>query len=115
MSLALSSGGDLASRPNAAARGYDAKWQRTRRRYLRDHPECECAECQALPLPKRPKAEVVHHLDGKVPLGPLGHEPANLQALTKQHHDQLTAREKPSGWHTKPRKRPKNERHPGLI
>jgi 5-methylcytosine-specific restriction protein A len=72
-------------RPTAAARGYDAKWRRTRGRYLQLHPMCEHAGCVSL-------AEDVHHLDGLGPLGPQGHAHANLQALCHPHHSSITAR-----------------------
>ena len=103
------------NRPSAAARGYDHKWQRTRRRYLRKHEVCECDECSKLPYGKRPMAEVVHHIDGKGPLGPRGHDETNLQAMTKRHHDQLTAKEQPGGWNTKGVKRRDPEQHPGML
>lgn len=69
-------------RGSASARGYDVKWRRTRARFLADNPDC--AICGQL-------ATDVHHLDGKGPLGELGHEPANLQALCHSHHSSITA------------------------
>lgn len=91
----------FAVRPTAAQRGYDAKWQRTRRRYLRTHPHCEQAGCLK-------PAEDVHHLDGKGPHGPRGHDPRNLQALCHRHHSQITAAALPK------RARPAQQ-HPGLT
>jgi 5-methylcytosine-specific restriction protein A len=78
-------------RPSAAARGYDAKWRRTRGRYLQLHPTCEEPGCTE-------PAIDVHHLDGLGPLGPRGHQHHNLLALCKTHHSQRTAREQPGGW-----------------
>jgi hypothetical protein len=52
---------------------------------------------------QRPEAEVVDHIDGLGPLGPLGHDPTNLRSMTKGHHDKRTARDQPGGWN---RKRP---------
>jgi 5-methylcytosine-specific restriction protein A len=73
------------TRPTAATRGYDAKWRRTRGRYLQLHPRCEHAGCAA-------PAVDVHHLDMRGPLGPRGHDHANLQALCHSHHSTITAR-----------------------
>ena len=85
-------------RPSARSKGYDRRWERTRADYLDDHPWCECAEHDALPPLQRPHAEHVHHIDGLGPLGPRGHDPANLQALTKSCHSKVTALEEPGGW-----------------
>ena len=73
------------TRPSAAARGYDAKWRRTRGRYLQLHPTCEHPGCVSM-------AEDVHHLDGLGPNGPDGHRHHNLQALCHPHHSAITAR-----------------------
>ncbi|MFD7990747.1 HNH endonuclease [Streptomyces mexicanus] len=85
-------------RPSPTAKGYDARWERTRRAYLRTHPYCECDECEALPPLLRPRATEVNHRDGLGPLGPRGHDWANLQAMTHAHHSRHTAREQPGGW-----------------
>jgi 5-methylcytosine-specific restriction protein A len=62
--------------------GYTKQWERTRRRYLDTHPRC--ARC------RRP-AKHVHHLDGRGPLGPQGHDERNLQALCTSCHNRHTA------------------------
>ena len=81
-----------ARRPTAHQRGYDHRWVRTRAIFLADHPVCEDpAGCTDL-------ATDVHHVDGKGPLGPRGHDPANLRALCHRHHSQRTALEQPGGW-----------------
>lgn len=85
-------------RRGATAQGYDARWQRTRAAYLREHPYCECPECMALPALVRPLATEVNHRDGLGPLGPRGHDWTNLQAMTKSHHSRETARHQPGGW-----------------
>ena len=83
-----------AKRPNSSARGYDAKWRRTRANYKRSHPICEdesgCIE----------PATDVHHLDGLGPNGPRGHDPENLRSLCHKHHSQVTAREQSAGWNS---------------
>ncbi|MGH6657600.1 MAG: HNH endonuclease signature motif containing protein [Actinocrinis sp.] len=88
-----------AQRPNATARGYDARWRETRRAYLNGHPYCESDACKALPAWKRPAAREVDHIDGLGPLGPRGHDPDNLRALCKPCHSKRTARDQPGGWH----------------
>jgi 5-methylcytosine-specific restriction protein A len=87
-----------AKRPDATARGYDAKWRETRRQYLHDHPWCEGDECSAKPQWLRAPAQEVDHRDGLGPLGPRGHDPANLRALCKPCHSKRTARDQPGGW-----------------
>lgn len=73
-------------RPHSRARGYNERWRRTRAAYLRSHPWCEHEDfCEA-------GATDVHHLDGLGPLGPRGHDAANLQALCHSHHSTITGR-----------------------
>lgn len=96
------------TRPTAAERGYTAKWQRFRRRILRQRPVCEQAGCGEASVE-------VHHLDGLGPLGPRGYDETNLQALCKPHHSQITAREQPGGWARREPRRRQAERHPGLL
>lgn len=80
-------------RPSAKARGYDSKWERTRRLYLRSHPICEDPEgCID-------RSTDVDHIDGLGPLGPKGHDEENLRALCHSHHSKRTARDQPGGWH----------------
>lgn len=78
-------------RGTASQRGYNKRWERTRRAYLGQYPMCECG-CGRI-------ATVVHHLDGQGPNGPRGHDPTNLQALAKVCHDRVTAQQQPGGWH----------------
>lgn len=60
------------------------KWKLTRRRYLFEHPLCECG-CGQI-------AEDVHH---KVDIAKGGDpwDPANLEALTHSCHAKITRRE----------------------
>lgn len=80
-------------RPTAARRGYDARWRRTRARFLASQPVCQEPGCD------RPATDV-HHLDGLGPNGPLGHSWANLSARCHMHHSRITARSQPGGWAT---------------
>lgn len=76
------------SRGSPDERGYDARWQKTRARYLRQNPRCEecgiTAEDYGAPLH-------VDHIDGLGPLGPRGHDPSNLQTLCPSCHQTKTA------------------------
>lgn len=87
------------ARPGARAQGYNRAWERTRAAYLEEHPYCECDECEQLSILIRPLAEHVHHIDGLGPLGPRGHDHANLQALTAAHHSRETGRDTGFGTH----------------
>lgn len=86
------------ARRSAQRKGYGSTWQRTRARFLREHPYCECTECDALPVPLKPVATEVDHIDGLGPLGPRGYDWSNLRAMTKAHHSRETARNQPGGW-----------------
>jgi 5-methylcytosine-specific restriction protein A len=72
------------NRPSAAARGYDRRWQRLRRMYLRAHPICEDEEgCDQA-------ATEVHHRIARAAGGT--DEWDNLQALCHSHHSKKTIR-----------------------
>lgn len=79
------------ARGNANTRGYDRAWRQTRHRYLTAHPLCCEPGCPRL-------ATDVDHIDGLGPLGPNGHNPANLRGYCHPHHSQRTARDQPGGW-----------------
>jgi 5-methylcytosine-specific restriction protein A len=79
-------------RPSARARGYDTKWERTRRNYLAAFPICQHSAGCLNP------AVDVHHIDGAGPLGDRGHDWSNLQGLCKPHHSKVTATDQPGGW-----------------
>lgn len=72
-------------RPSARALGYDRKWEKTRARFLRA-TGAVCWDCGA-------RAVDVHHIDGRGPLGPLGHEWSNLMSLCKGCHSRRTRTE----------------------
>lgn len=94
-----------ARRPGRHQRGYDARWQRTRRTYLAAHPWCECDTCAALPVSQRLRSVDVDHRDGLGPLAPRGHDWSNLRAMAHDHHSQRTARDHPAGtaaWRSAP-------------
>ncbi|GIG63626.1 hypothetical protein Lfu02_79980 [Longispora fulva] len=80
-----------AARGSARERGYDARWDRTRAAFLARRPRCARLGCTRT-------ATDVDHRDGLGPLGPRGHDPANLRPLCHEHHSQRTARDQPGGW-----------------
>jgi 5-methylcytosine-specific restriction enzyme A len=84
-----------AMRGTTAERGYSWDWRRLRDAYLREHPLCECDECQAGNIRVTP-AEVVNHRIDIAERPDLRLEWSNLQAMSKEHHDRYTARTR--GW-----------------
>jgi len=77
-----------AGRPTAAQRGYGARWQRARARYLRENPFC--VECRM-----EGRIEVATVVDHIVPHRgdpTLFWDEANWRALCRGHHDIATAR-----------------------
>jgi 5-methylcytosine-specific restriction protein A len=72
----------VASRPSPS-RIYGRRWQKLRAAYLATHPLCECG-CGH-------PAQVVHHKRAHHGDPALLHDWDNLQALTKQCHDRITA------------------------
>lgn len=73
-------------RGSPAARGYDSRWRRYAKRYLRKHPVCACG-C------RQPSEEVDHITPVNGPDDPHFWDPANHQALSKACHSRKTARE----------------------
>lgn len=70
-----------ASRGSASDRGYDARWQRIRAKFLRDNPYCEkCGK----------PATVAHHIIRRRNGGP--DSPRNLMALCASCHSRLHAK-----------------------
>lgn len=84
-----------AKRPTARQRGYDSKWERTRKRKLALDPICQRTDCDQ-------PATDVDHIDGLGPNGPAGHDLDNLRSLCHPHHSQRTASDQPGGWHRRP-------------
>lgn len=80
-------------RPQGHGRVYDTRWHAFAKRYLRNHPQCECPQCAALPQWQRPEATDVDHVDGLGPNGPRGYDESNLCAMSHAHHSSKTARE----------------------
>jgi len=93
-----------AQRGSSTERGYGYKWQQASKKFLRDHPLCQCPDCDAGNLRLR-QATVVDHriphrlkeaLDSKNPdritrAQKLFWDQKNWQAMSKQCHDKKTA------------------------
>jgi 5-methylcytosine-specific restriction enzyme A len=62
-------------------------WRKLSEAYRAEHPVCE--DCDGDEPCERPSA-IVHHLDGRGPTGPRGHDPDNLMALCRAHHAKRT-------------------------
>lgn len=99
------------SRPSSAERGYDAKWRRRRRRYLRTHPDCcLCDEPATVPdhWPRSRRELVIAGVkDPDVD--------EFLRPLCIHCHNRETARNQPGGWAPKGLRRRQPERHPGEV
>jgi 5-methylcytosine-specific restriction protein A len=78
----------VADRANAAARGYDARWQKARLCFLQENPLCvECAK-----EPRTTAGTIVDHIIPHRGNEKLFWDQTNWQALCKEHHDRKTAR-----------------------
>ena len=87
------------NRPDAAARGYDSAWRKLRVLILaRDCGLCQCPACQGGRV-RITLASEVHHIIGKAEAHRLGwsasqiDHPSNLQAVSRECHAVITARE----------------------
>lgn len=72
------------TRPSAAARGYDHRWQRERIEYLHYHPRCVVC---------RDKATVVDHIVPHNGIEELLRSQSNWQALCRDCHNRKTKQE----------------------
>lgn len=81
-----------ARRESSTKRGYGYKWQQARQQFLREHPLCQCHECQEGVLRLR-KADVVDHTIPHKGDDKLFWNRRNWKAMSKQCHDKKTARE----------------------
>ena len=74
---------------SAARRGYDSKWQRTRKKYLEAHPLC----VRCLAEGRYVLAEVIDHKEPHRGDPKLFWDEGNWQALCKRCHDRKTMTE----------------------
>lgn len=75
---------------NSTALGYNARWQRARLMYLREHPLCvECLKSNVVCA-----ASVVDHIEPHKGDMELFWDEDNWQSLCKRHHDKKTGKEK---------------------
>lgn len=76
-------------RKSSGARGYDSKWQRARKKYLRLHPLC----CMCKEEGRITTATVVDHIKPHRGDQKLFWDESNWQPLCKPCHDRKTWRE----------------------
>lgn len=75
-------------RGSSAQRGYNAAWQRARKRYLRENPFCvDCERAGQVTA-----ATIVDHIEPHRGDQELFWDEDNWQSLCKTHHDQKTGR-----------------------
>lgn len=73
-----------ASRPSAAARGYDAAWRKLREEHLKRQPNCvACGE----------PGDTVDHIKRVSDFPELRLDPRNLQTLCRHHHSSTVQRQ----------------------
>jgi 5-methylcytosine-specific restriction protein A len=77
-------------RESSTARGYGYKWQQASKGFLRQHPLCQCEECQEGKLRLR-EATVVDHIVPHRNDMSLFWDRNNWQAMAKECHDRKTA------------------------
>ena len=75
-------------RESPSKRGYGRAWQRTRLRYLANHPCCEDCEAEG----RVSAATQVHHIKKQREHPGLKHAEHNLMALCKRCHDIRSAK-----------------------
>jgi 5-methylcytosine-specific restriction protein A len=83
-------------RGSAAARGYDADWERARAAFLAEHPLCMCDDCKEGAV-RVTAAIVVDHI---IPISvrpDLRLEPSNFRSMSKTCHDRHTAKQVAGG------------------
>lgn len=76
-------------RVSAAGRGYDSRWQRERKRFLKEHPLC----IKCMDEGKYVRATVVDHIKPHRGDQTLFWDKGNWQSLCKHHHDVKTMTE----------------------
>ena len=81
-----------AGKESSTQRGYGYRWQQARAAFLKDHPLCECDDCQAGAKRLTP-ADVVDHRIPHRGDQSLFWDKSNWQAMAKRCHDAKTQRE----------------------
>jgi 5-methylcytosine-specific restriction protein A len=82
----------MANRLGANARGYTYRWQQASKRFLAEHPLCQCEDCGA-GSKRVTLATVVDHRTPHRGDERLFWDESNWQAMAKQCHDAKTATE----------------------
>jgi len=75
-------------RGSSSSRGYGRRWQKARKVFLAEHPTCQCDDAAC----NRPATEV-HHVQAHRGDYDRFWDQSNWQALTKECHSRLTAKE----------------------
>lgn len=76
-------------RGTTAERGYDADWKRLRDSFLKEHPLCQCIDCDDGRKRIVP-ANVVNHIEDIAVRPDLRLDWSNLQSMSKRCHDRHT-------------------------
>jgi len=86
------SGSWRSDKTGANARGYTYRWQKAREWFLRQHPLCECPDCDAGRKRITPATVVDHRIPHRGDER-LFWDESNWQAMAKACHDRKTAME----------------------
>lgn len=79
-------------RGGGGERGSTARWKRFRKRYLAEHPVCECGP-DCCPDGCWRLAVDVDHIDGTGRNGPRAYDESNLMPMAHECHSRKTARQ----------------------
>ena len=86
----------MAKRPGSTERLYDYRWQKARETFLRQHPLCQCPQCDDGRKRVR-AATVVDHIKAHRGDQALFWDTSNWQALSKDCHDSYKSQLERSG------------------
>lgn len=81
-----------AARGSASKRGYGRRWQAASKGWLRQHPLCQCPDCDEGRKRVTPATVVDHKVPHRGDMA-LFWDPTNWQSMAKTCHDSKTARE----------------------
>lgn len=86
-------------RKTSTQRGYNSRWRKASKMFLKEHPLCECEEC--VKYGRLKTANVVHHIVPHRGNYELFWDDRNWQAMNKRCHDRHTFRETRKGINNK--------------
>lgn len=92
MTAALKKGSWRSDKSGANARGYTYRWQKASKAFLREHPLCQCEDCDE-GRKRVTEAAVIDHIVPHQGNEELFWDRSNWRSMAKECHDRKTARE----------------------